>query len=189
MRYLILSDIHSNCEALTAVLAHVRRKHWDKAVVLGDIVGYGANPNQAVEMVRELKPLVAIRGNHDKVCAGVEDGEVAFREMECEEARALVALPRRVVAAGGGAFTRAATRALLQEGALTIWLRCDLNRILARIPADGSRPLAGNRDIMRALLAEREPSYRLADVTVDTSRRTPREVVERIVEFFESVRP
>ena len=79
MRYLILSDIHSNCEALTAVLAHVRRKHWDKAVVLGDIVGYGANPNQAVEMIRELKPLVAIRGNHDKVCAGVEDGEMFNR--------------------------------------------------------------------------------------------------------------
>ncbi len=79
MRYLILSDIHSNCEALTAVLSHVRRKHWDKAVVLGDIVGYGANPNQAVEMVRELKPLVAIRGNHDKVCSGVEDGEMFNR--------------------------------------------------------------------------------------------------------------
>ena len=79
MRYLILSDIHSNCEALTAVLAHVKRKHWDKAVVLGDVVGYGANPNQAVEMVRELKPLVAIRGNHDKVCSGVEDGEMFNR--------------------------------------------------------------------------------------------------------------
>ena len=114
-----------------------------------------------------------------------EDGEVAFREMECEEARALVALPRRVVAAGGGAFTRAATRALLQEGALTIWLRCDLNRILARIPADGSRPLAGNRDIMRALLAEREPSYRMADVVVDASAGAPREVADRIVGLLE----
>jgi predicted phosphodiesterase len=79
MRYLILSDIHSNSEALTAVLAHVKRKHWDKAVVLGDVVGYGANPNQAVEMLRELKPLVAIRGNHDKVCSGVEDGEMFNR--------------------------------------------------------------------------------------------------------------
>lgn len=79
MRYLILSDIHSNCEALTAVLSHVRRKRWDKAVVLGDVVGYGANPNQAVEMVRELRPLVAIRGNHDKVCSGVEDGEMFNR--------------------------------------------------------------------------------------------------------------
>ena len=118
-----------------------------------------------------------------------DDGEEAFREMEREEAQALTSLPRRVVATGGGAFTRPATRALLQEGALTVWLRCDLERILSRIPADGSRPLAANRDIMPALLAEREPSYRLADVTVDTSRRTPREVVERIVELFESVRP
>jgi len=79
MRYLILSDIHANCEALSAVLAHVRRKRWDKAIVLGDVVGYGANPNQAVEMVRDLKPLVVIRGNHDKVCSGVEDGEMFNR--------------------------------------------------------------------------------------------------------------
>ncbi len=79
MRYLILSDIHANCEALSAVLAHVRRKRWDKAIVLGDLVGYGANPNQAVDLVRALKPLVAIRGNHDKVCSGIEDGEMFNR--------------------------------------------------------------------------------------------------------------
>ena len=79
MRYLILSDIHSNQEALSVVLAHVRRKHWDKAIVLGDVVGYGANPNQAVDEVRRLRPLVAIRGNHDKVCSGIEDGEMFNR--------------------------------------------------------------------------------------------------------------
>jgi predicted phosphodiesterase len=79
MRYLILSDIHSNREALSAVLARVRRKRWDKAIVLGDVVGYGGNPNQAVEMVRALRPLVAIRGNHDKVCSGIEDGEMFNR--------------------------------------------------------------------------------------------------------------
>jgi len=43
----------------------------------------------------------------------------------------------------GGAFTRPETRALLREGALTVWLRCDLDRILARVPADGSRPWPG----------------------------------------------
>ena len=79
MRYLILSDIHANCEALAAVLAHVRRKRWDKAIVLGDVVGYGANPNQAIDMVRALRPLVAIRGNHDKVCSGIEDGQMFNR--------------------------------------------------------------------------------------------------------------
>jgi shikimate kinase len=114
-----------------------------------------------------------------------DDGEEAFREMEREEARELSRLGRRVVAAGGGAFTRPETRALLQEGALTVWLRCDLERILARVPADGSRPLAGNRAIMRALLAEREPSYRMADVAVDGSSGTPREVADRIVGLVE----
>ena len=114
-----------------------------------------------------------------------DDGEEAFREMELEEARTLVSLPGRVVATGGGAFTRPLTRALLQEGALTVWLRCDLERILARVPADGSRPLAGNRDIMPALLAEREPFYRMANVAVDASAGTPREVAGRIVGLFD----
>jgi predicted phosphodiesterase len=85
MKYLILSDIHSNREALSAVLSFVKRKPWDKAVFLGDLVGYGANPNQAVDMVRGLKPLLAIRGNHDKVCSGLEDGEL-FNRMALEAA-------------------------------------------------------------------------------------------------------
>ena len=79
MRYLILSDIHSNKEALSAVLQFVRRKPWDKAVFLGDLVGYGANPNQTVDTLRSLKPFVGIRGNHDKVCSGLEDGELFNR--------------------------------------------------------------------------------------------------------------
>jgi predicted phosphodiesterase len=79
MRYLILSDIHANRDALQAVLARVRRKRWDKTVFLGDLVGYGAHPNQTVSMVRGLTPLLAIRGNHDKVCSGIEDGEMFNR--------------------------------------------------------------------------------------------------------------
>jgi predicted phosphodiesterase len=75
MRYLILSDIHSNKEALTAVLSRVKRKRWDRAIFLGDLVGYAAHPNQVVDQLRRLKPLVAIRGNHDKVCSGIESGE------------------------------------------------------------------------------------------------------------------
>ena len=113
------------------------------------------------------------------------EGEEAFRERERQEAEALSRLTERVVAAGGGAFARPATRALLQEGALTVWLRCDLDRILARVRPDGSRPLAGNRDIMRALLAEREPSYRKADVTVEASAGTAREVADRIAGLIE----
>ena len=79
MRYLVLSDIHSNREAFQAALSFVRRKRWDKAVFLGDLVGYGANPNQTVDLLRSLRPLAAIRGNHDKVCSGIEQGELFNR--------------------------------------------------------------------------------------------------------------
>jgi shikimate kinase len=113
-----------------------------------------------------------------------ERGEEAFREEERREAAALARLGRRVVAAGGGAFAQPRTRALLQQGALTVWLRCDLETLLERIPDDGVRPLARNRAIMRALLAEREPSYRQADLAVDASRATPQEVADRIVDLL-----
>jgi predicted phosphodiesterase len=85
MKYLILSDIHSNSEALSTILAFVKRKPWNKAVFLGDLVGYGANPNQTVDMVRALRPLAAVRGNHDKVCSGLEEGEL-FNRMALEAA-------------------------------------------------------------------------------------------------------
>ena len=75
MRYLILSDIHANYEAFAAVMNSTRRKRWDKAICLGDIVGYAAEVNQTVDRLRRIKPLVAIRGNHDKVVSG--KGEVA----------------------------------------------------------------------------------------------------------------
>lgn len=71
MRYLILSDIHANWEALQAVLASAKDR-YDQIVCLGDIVGYGADPNAVTDWVREHVPQV-IRGNHDKACCGLED--------------------------------------------------------------------------------------------------------------------
>lgn len=79
MRYLIISDVHSNKDALDAVLSFVRRKRWEKLVCLGDLVGYGANPNQVVDVIRRSRRMVAIRGNHDMVCSGIEDGELFNR--------------------------------------------------------------------------------------------------------------
>jgi predicted phosphodiesterase len=75
MRYLILSDIHGNLEALDAVLAAVGPSSYDAVLVLGDLVGYGADPNAVIDRVQGLAPLATIRGNHDKVAAGVEDAE------------------------------------------------------------------------------------------------------------------
>jgi predicted phosphodiesterase len=77
LRYLILSDIHSNDEALAAVLARVRRKKFEKVVFLGDFVGYGANPNSVIDRVRKIRrDKITIRGNHDKVAVGLESGDM-----------------------------------------------------------------------------------------------------------------
>jgi diadenosine tetraphosphatase ApaH/serine/threonine PP2A family protein phosphatase len=74
VRYLILSDIHANLEALDAVLARTPADTWDRLIVLGDLVGYGAAPNPVIDRVRELAPFAIIRGNHDKAACGLEDG-------------------------------------------------------------------------------------------------------------------
>ena len=70
MRYLVLSDVHANLEALEAVL-DAADGAWDQALVLGDLVGYGADPNAVIERVRALPVGAIVRGNHDKVAAGL----------------------------------------------------------------------------------------------------------------------
>ena len=69
MPYLILSDIHSNLEALQAVLEDAAGR-YDRILCLGDVVGYGADPNAVLDWVRANVTAV-IRGNHDKACVGL----------------------------------------------------------------------------------------------------------------------
>ncbi len=73
MRYLVLSDIHANWEALDAVMQHAGAG-FERIICCGDLVGYGADPNAVVDWVRANCYLV-VRGNHDKACTGQEDLE------------------------------------------------------------------------------------------------------------------
>lgn len=68
MPFLILSDIHANWEALEAVLSDARGR-YDRLLCLGDLVGYGADPNAVAEWARENVAAI-VRGNHDRACAG-----------------------------------------------------------------------------------------------------------------------
>ena len=74
MPYLIVSDVHSNREALEAVIEHAHGR-YSQILCLGDLVGYGADPNYIAEWMRERASAV-IRGNHDKLCVGLDTGEV-----------------------------------------------------------------------------------------------------------------
>jgi diadenosine tetraphosphatase ApaH/serine/threonine PP2A family protein phosphatase len=75
MRYLVLTDIHANLEALDTCIADARVRKFDETLVLGDLVGYGGDPNAVVECVQALKPVAIVRGNHDKVACGLEQAE------------------------------------------------------------------------------------------------------------------
>ncbi len=75
MRYLVLSDIHGNLTALDAVVSAAEARGFDSTLVLGDLVGYGAEPNEVIARIQQLAPAAVIRGNHDKVAAGVDDAE------------------------------------------------------------------------------------------------------------------
>ncbi len=72
MRYFILSDIHSNIEALQSTIHRAKEVGYDIVFCCGDLVGYGPNPVEAIDMIRQLEPVI-VRGNHDRVGAGIDD--------------------------------------------------------------------------------------------------------------------
>ncbi|HEX7021286.1 MAG TPA: metallophosphoesterase family protein [Trueperaceae bacterium] len=96
MRYLILSDIHADIRALERVLWHAEAQTWDEMVVLGDLVGYGPEPEDTVQRIIGLRPKVALRGNHEAMVLAAARGEEVrgrrdIRWMAARQAQALSA--------------------------------------------------------------------------------------------------
>ncbi len=71
MRIAVFSDVHANLEAFEAFAADAARRRIDKYVCLGDLVGYGANPNACIEGVRALPQIEVLLGNHDAAATWV----------------------------------------------------------------------------------------------------------------------
>ncbi|MFH1625277.1 MAG: metallophosphoesterase family protein [Pseudomonadota bacterium] len=72
MRWAILSDIHGNLEAFRAVLDFLSTDHIDRVIFLGDIVGYGANPNECTDLLKDSADII-VAGNHDYGAVGLTD--------------------------------------------------------------------------------------------------------------------
>ena len=110
-------------------------------------------------------------------------GELYFRSVEREVLRDLLPQRHAVIATGGGTFVDHDNRtAMLSDGAVA-WLDVPLERVIARVPADGRRPLAADRVQMEHLYAHRRAAYSQAHVRIDASRSVP-EIVERILEWI-----
>jgi Shikimate kinase len=113
-----------------------------------------------------------------------EYGESAFRDCERKVIARMLERPPHVLATGGGAFMAEETRQRLKSGALTIWLRAPADILFARVKRKGNRPLlhtANPRETLEKLLVEREPTYALADITVDSEDAPHTETVEKLL--------
>lgn len=84
MKYALLADVHANAEALLAVLGALEAEHVDEIVCLGDVVGYGASPNECVRLLAHAGA-TSVAGNHDRAALGLRDmdsfGRAARRSM------------------------------------------------------------------------------------------------------------
>ena len=106
-------------------------------------------------------------------------GEAHFREGEKRVVARLLATGPAVLATGGGAYMNEETRERCRAEGVTIWLKADAPVLLDRVRKKGNRPLLDRPDpeaVMRQLLAEREPIYALADITI-ASREGPHQAV------------
>lgn len=80
MKYAILSDIHANFEALTLVMSVAQQLGVEHYIILGDLVGYNANPAECVHLIRSLENCTVIKGNHDHYVSNGDNLMEGFNE-------------------------------------------------------------------------------------------------------------
>ena len=114
------------------------------------------------------------------------DGEARFRQLEGEALEALALKSRDVIATGGGLPCRDGRMARLRELGTVIWLKGELEVALERARRSGARPMLTGRapDEIEALYRQREPYYRDAHLTIDTTGLTIDQVVSRLLSIL-----
>ena len=111
-------------------------------------------------------------------------GEADFRRKERQVIARLLADPVHILATGGGAFIDPDTRALMRGRALSVWLRADLDLLVARTARRTNRPLLKQgdpREVLAGLIERRYPVYAEADLVVDSEDGPLEDMVERVL--------
>jgi shikimate kinase len=109
-------------------------------------------------------------------------GEPYFRAVEREILRLVLPLRHVIVATGGGTFMDLENRAAINLDGVSVWLDVPLEQLIARMPADGRRPLAADRAQLERLYAMRQAGYATARIRVDAGTAAAPEIAERIIE-------
>jgi shikimate kinase len=111
-------------------------------------------------------------------------GEATFRDGERRVIARLLDQPPHVLATGGGAFMDPQTRAVIRRRGVSVWLRADLDVLVARVMRRNNRPLLQQRDprvVLAELIERRSPIYAEADVTIDSGDAPPDSTASRAI--------
>lgn len=108
-------------------------------------------------------------------------GEPYFRQIEREVLFNQVPIRQAVVATGGGTFVDPANQAVIKQDGISIWLDVSLQDVIQRIPTDGRRPLAADRERMAQLFASRRLAYEQADLRLACDHEPVPALVERVM--------
>jgi shikimate kinase len=111
-----------------------------------------------------------------------ESGEAFFRQREREALLHLTAVPRVVIATGGGTYVAEENRRLVDAAGWSVWLQVSLPEALRRCGGGEGRPVLGSRTDLEALFRFRQEFYRCARLALDTERLSPGQVAPRILE-------
>lgn len=130
----------------------------------------------------DIDELIEARERRSVADIFARSGEPYFRSLERDILRLLLPLRHLVVATGGGTFMDPDNRAAMNLDGVSVWLDVPFDEILARIPADGRRPLAADRAQLERLYALRQGAYANARLRIDARGVRPDEVAERIIE-------
>jgi shikimate kinase len=117
------------------------------------------------------------------------NGEPYFRALERDILRLLLPLRHVVVATGGGTFVDPENRAAINMDGLSIWLDVPFEAVIARVPADGRRPLAADRQQMEHLFSTRQAVYSMAHVRIPVGSAAAEDVAEQIVDAVRTRNP
>jgi shikimate kinase len=112
-------------------------------------------------------------------------GEAYFRAVERAVLLEQMPARHRVVATGGGTFVDPQNRAAINSDGVSVWLDVPLERAIARMPADGRRPLAADRAEFERLFRARRDAYQLAHVRLDAGRASVDALVEQLLDWLE----
>ena len=142
---------------------------------LGQRLGWRVEDVDELIEAREKRPIAAIFARQ---------GEPYFRHVERQVLTELLVPRHVVVATGGGTFVDADNRAAINRDGASIWLDLPLTRVIERMPPDGRRPLAADREALERLYHGRRLAYDHAHLRLDATRPVP-ELVEQLLDWLQ----